>query len=197
MIASPQPHYMSADEYLAWESRQDIRHEYCDGEVFAMTGGTKGHNRLAINLLNKLLDRVDADGCEINTSDVKVMVREGRSYRYPDLIVSCDERDKIEAEFYQFPKLIVEVLLPSTEVLDRDKKFQEYIEIPTLEEYILINTERMQVECFRRGEGRMWLYSAYKPGEVIPIESVGVEIATEQLYRNVRLDASERPEDES
>ncbi|MEL6490861.1 MAG: Uma2 family endonuclease [Cyanobacteria bacterium J06621_3] len=187
MIASPQPHYMSADEYLAWESRQDIRHEYCDGEVFAMTGGTKGHNRLAINLLNKLLDRVDADGCEINTSDVKVMVREGRSYRYPDLIVSCDERDKIEAEFYQFPKLIVEVLSDVTESADRGDKFHSYIQIPTLEEYILISTKRSQVEYFRRGEGRVWLYSSYKAGEIVEIASMGVEFPIEQLYRNVQL----------
>ncbi|MEL7071426.1 MAG: Uma2 family endonuclease [Cyanobacteria bacterium J06581_3] len=136
MIASRQSQPMTASEYLKWEAHQPIRYEYCDGEAFAMTDGTKGHNRLAINLLNKLLDRVDADGCEINTSDVKVMVREGRSYRYPDLIVSCDERDKSEADFYQFPKLIVEVLSPSAEILDRDKKFQEYIEIPTLEKYI-------------------------------------------------------------
>ena len=108
MIASPQPRHMTAKEYLEWESHQEIRYEYCNGEVFAMAGGTKGHNRAALNLYSELVDKVDADGCEINTSDVKVKVNEGLSYRYPDLVVSCDERDKSEVEFYQFPRLIVE-----------------------------------------------------------------------------------------
>ncbi|MGB3669367.1 MAG: Uma2 family endonuclease [Phormidesmis sp.] len=191
MIAIPQPRYMTAKAYLAWESQQEIRHEYCDGEVFAMTGGTKGHNRAALNLYSELVDQVDADGCEINTSDVKVKVNEGLSYRYPDLVVSCDERDKSEVEFYQFPKLIVEVLSSSTEAVDRDEKFQEYIQIPTLEEYVLISAKRMQVECFRRGEGRMWLYFPYREGETVEIASMGVELPIERLYRNVRLDTVE------
>ncbi len=161
-----------------------------------MSGGTKGHNRAALNLYSELVDRVDGDGCEINTSDVKIKVNEGLSYRYPDLVVSCDERDKSEAEFYQFPKLIVEVLSSSTEAVDRAEKFQEYIQIPMLEEYVLISTKRMQVECFRRLEGRTWgylsySYLSYKEGEMVEIVSVGVELPIEKLYRNVRLDIVE------
>lgn len=188
MIASPQSQKMTAQEYLEWETRQELRHEYCDGQVFAMTGGTKGHNRAALNLYGALVDCVDAEGCEINVSDVKVEVREGLSYRYPDLIVSCDEQDKQESAFYRFPKLIVEVLSPSTKTIDREDKFQEYIQIPTLEEYVLISSQRMQVECYRRGEGRMWRYLPYKAGEKVCIASMGVEVPIEQLYRNVRLE---------
>ncbi len=133
---------------------------------------------------------MDADGCEINTSDVKVRVNEGLSYRYPDLVVSCDERDKSEVEFYQFPKLIVEVLSDSTESVDRAEKFQEYIQISTLEEYVLINTKRILVECFRRGEGRMWLYFPYREGETVEIASMDAELPIEKLYRNVRLESA-------
>lgn len=190
MIATPYPHKMTAEAYLEWESHQALRYEYCSGEVFAMTGGTKGHNRSALNLYSALVDRVDASGCEINTSDVKVKIGEGYAYRYPDLVVSCDERDQDEVAFYRFPKLIVEVLSPTTETVDRDDKFQEYIQIPTLQEYVLISTRRMQVECFRRGEGRMWLYFPYKAGETILIKSIGVELPIEQLYKNVRLEPS-------
>ncbi|MGB3299974.1 MAG: Uma2 family endonuclease [Phormidesmis sp.] len=179
---------MTAAEYLEWEPHQEIRYEYCDGQTFAMTGGTKGHNRLALNLYSALVDQVDAKGCEINVSDVKVELGEGLSYRYPDLIVSCDEQDKGEAALYRLPKLIVEVLSPSTTSTDREDKFQEYIQIPTLEEYVLITAQRMQVECYRRGEGRMWLYSPYTEGDTVLIESVGVEFPIEQLYRNVRLE---------
>ncbi|MGC1527870.1 MAG: Uma2 family endonuclease, partial [Phormidesmis sp.] len=122
---------------------------------------------------------------------VKVMVKEGLFFRYPDLVVSCDERDQKNDTFYQFPKLIVEVLSDRTETVDRGDKFQEYIQIPTLEEYVLISTKRMRVECFRRLEGRAWGYLPCKEGETVEIASVGVELPIEQLYRNVRLDTVE------
>ncbi len=105
-------------------------------------------------------------------------------------MVSCDERDKNNDTFYEFPKLIVEVLSSSTESVDRDEKFQEYIQIPTLEEYVLISAKRMQVECFRRGEGRMWLYFPYRTGEIVEIASMGTELSIEQLYRSVRLESA-------
>ncbi len=156
-----------------------------------MAGGTKNHDKLAFNLRKILDDRVAEDGCDMTGSDVKVMVKEGLFFRYPDLVVSCDERDQKNDTFYQFPKLIVEVLSASTETVDRGDKFQEYIQIPTLEEYVLISAKRMQVECFRRGEGRMWLYFPCREGETVEIASMGVELPIEQLYRNVRLDTVE------
>lgn len=178
---------MTADEYLSWESHQETRHEYCDGEVFAMAGGTKNYDEIAFNLRRLLIDNVENDGCRMSGSDVKVMVNAGRFYRYPDLSVSCDERDKRNETFYEFPKLIVEVLSDSTQDVDRGDKFQEYIQIPTLEEYLLISTKRMQVECFSRGEGRMWLYFPYKEGDHIKISCTNTEFSIEQLYRNVQF----------
>ena len=188
MIASPKQVRMTAEEYLAWEARQEVRHEYCDGEVFAMAGGTKGHDEIAFNLRRSLIDRVEQQDYNMSGSDVKVMTNEGRSYRYPDLSVSCDKRDRENDSFYEFPKLIVEVLSSSTESADRDEKFQEYIQIPTLEEYVLVNAKRMQVECYRRGEGRMWLYFPYKEGDRVEIDSLNIEIPIEQIYKNVRLE---------
>lgn len=190
MIAIPQPRYLTAKEYLEWESQQETRHEYCDGEVFAMAGGTKNHDELAFNVRRLLIDKVESDGCRMSGSDVKVMVKEGLFFRYPDLSVSCDERDEGSDTFYTFPKLIVEVLSDSTEAVDRAEKFQEYIQIPTLEEYVLISTKRMLVECFRRGKGRMWLYFPYREGERVEIASMGVELPIEKLYRNVRLESA-------
>ena len=124
----------------------------------------------------------------MTASDVKVMVMQGQFYRYPDVVVSCDERDQANSTFYEFPTLIVEVLSSSTEVIDRNQKFQEYIEIPTLQEYILVSAEQMQVECFRRGEERMWLYFPYKAGEIVRIESMGLDLPIEQIYQTVRLE---------
>ena len=192
MIASPKRQQMTPSEYLEWESQQELRYEYCDGEVFAMTGGTKNHAKIASNFQNALKARVNEQKCDMTISDVKVMVKQGRFYRYPDLVVSCDERDKVQTTFYEFPKLIVEVLSKSTEVVDRNQKFQEYIEIPTLQEYILVSAEQMQVERFRRGEGRMWLYFPYKAGEIVSIESIGVDLPIEQLYQTVRFATEEK-----
>ncbi|MEM6598631.1 MAG: Uma2 family endonuclease, partial [Cyanobacteria bacterium P01_C01_bin.69] len=85
MIASPQPRQMTADEYLEWESRQEIRYEYCHGEVFAMSGGTVAHDGLAFEFRRLLVDRVEAKSCHMSGSDVKVMVRDGLFFRYPDV----------------------------------------------------------------------------------------------------------------
>ncbi|MEL6489576.1 MAG: Uma2 family endonuclease [Cyanobacteria bacterium J06621_3] len=185
MIASPQSHRMTVDEYLAWEPCQEIRHEYCDGEVFAMSGGTVGHDALAFNFRQLLVDRVEKEGCHMSGSDVKVMVQDGLFFRYPDVSVSCDDEVRSDTTYYQSPKLIVEVLSNSTEKVDRDDKFHEYIQIPTLEEYVLVSTKQMRVECFRRGEGRMWLYFAYQAGEIVEIASMDVEFPIEKLYKNV------------
>ncbi len=188
MIASQKRQPMTPAEYLEWESHQELRYEYSGGEVFAMAGGTKHHDRIAFNLRRAIIDRADEQQCNTSGSDVKVMVQQGRFYRYPDLSVSCDDRDKRNETFYEFPSLIVEVLSSSTEIIDRNQKFQEYIEIPTLQEYILVSAEQVQVECFRRGEGRMWLYFPYKAGEIVRIESMGLDLPIEQIYQNVRLE---------
>ena len=95
--------------------------------------------------------------------------------------------DKANDTFYESPTLIVEVLSSSTEIVDRNQKFQEYIEIQTLQEYVLVSSDRIQIECFRRGEGRMRLYFSYKDGDVVEIESMRLSIPIEQLYQNVRF----------
>lgn len=192
MVAAFQSQKMTAEEYLAWESEQELRYEYFDGQVFAMAGGTNNHDKLAFNLRSTLSDDVEGDdveaqGCDMTGSDVKVLVRQGLSYRYPDLVVSCDERDKLNDTFYEFPKLIVEVLSPGTEAIDRIDKFKEYIQIPTLQDYILISAEEIKVECYRRDKGRFWLYSQYYSGEIMMLDSIGVEILIEVIYRNIQL----------
>jgi Uma2 family endonuclease len=187
MVAAFEPPKMTAEEYLLWESQQELRYEYCDGQVIAMAGGTKNHDKLAFNLRRALSNQVEAQGCDMTGSDVKVLVGEGSSYRYPDLAVSCDERDKFNETFYEFPKLIVEVLSPGTEAIDRIDKFKEYIQISTLQEYVLISAEEIKVECYRRGEGRLWLYSQYYAGEAVIVESIGIELPIELIYRGIQL----------
>ena len=188
MIATPYSPKMTVAEYLVWEPLQELRYEYINGEVFAMTGGSIPHNDIAINLLTALHPHIRAIGCRINMADVKLQIEESSYYYYPDLMVSCDPQDLNARQFIQFPKLIVEVLSPGTADKDRGDKFTDYQRIPTLQEYLLINSQKVSVECYRRGEGRMWLYYPYITGDTIPLESVGFSIAIEQLYAGINFE---------
>ncbi len=189
MISSISAFKMTAAAYLDWEPQQETRYEYVHGEVIAMTGGTIPHNDIAINLLTLLLPQVRAQGCRLNMADVKLQIDTSGLYYYPDLIVSCDPRDINAYKFIQYPKLIVEVLSPGTADKDRGDKFRDYQSIPTLQEYLLINSEKISAECYRRGEGRMWLYYPYTAGDEIALESLGCSIQIEQLYVEVDFKA--------
>ncbi|ESA32791.1 restriction endonuclease [Leptolyngbya sp. Heron Island J] len=188
MIAVPSPQQMTVAAYLDWEPRQELRYEFVNGSVFAMTGGSLPHNDIAINLLTVLRPHIRKQGCRINMADAKVNITP-QIYRYPDLAISCDERDKTALDALRYPKLIIEVLSSGTETLDRSDKFKEYRSLPSLEEYILISSTQIEVEIYRRGEGRLWLYTAYQAGDVIQLESVGFEFPIELLYEDVRLES--------
>ena len=189
MIAIPQqPAKMTIEEYLAWELDQDIRYDYINGEVFAMTGGTIPHNDIALNLYTSLRPHLRPRGCRINVSDVKVQVTSKGPYFYPDLIVSCHPEDINARKFIQNPKLIVEVLSPGTSGKDREEKFRYYLTIPSLQEYILIDSEKISVERYCRGEGRMWLYYPYTTGDMITLSSIAFEFPIEILYDSVGLE---------
>lgn len=192
MIATPQPpQKMTVEEYLEWEARQEIRHEYINGEVFAMTGGSIPHNDIAFNLYRSLYPHLRPRGCRVNVSDVKLQLSSTSAYFYPDVIVSCDPQDLNSRKFIQHPKLIVEVLSPSTEAKDRSDKFTHYRTIPSLQEYLLIDSEKIAVDCYRRGEGKMWLYYPYTAGDIITLDSIEFEFPIESLYEGVVFGAEE------
>ncbi|NMG09453.1 Uma2 family endonuclease [Brasilonema sp. UFV-L1] len=186
MVAIPQqPQKMTIEEYLEWEPYQDVRYEYVNGEVFAMTGGTIPHNDIALNFYTALRPHLHSRGCRVNVSDVKVQVNSKSPYYYPDVIVSCDPIDLNARKFIQNPKLIAEVLSPGTSAKDRGEKFTYYLSMPTLQEYILIDSEKISVERYSRGEGRMWLYYPYTTGDIITLSSIELEFPIELLYEGV------------
>jgi Uma2 family endonuclease len=188
MIATPQPHTMTVEAYLEWEPCQELRYEFVNGEVLAMAGGTLAHNDIAINLLTALRPYIRAQGCRINIADAKVAITPSL-YRYPDLVVSCDNRDRTALNAIQYPKLIIEVLSPGTEAFDRGDKFKEYRTLPSLEEYVLISSTQVNVEIYRRGEGRLWFYTAYQSADFIPLDSIGFQFPITQLYEEVALES--------
>ena len=189
MISQPQyPQKMTVQEYLEWEANQEFRHEYIDGEILAMTGGFLPHNDIALNFYRALYPHVRQRGCRVNVSDVKVQARKNSRYFYPDLVVSCHPDDLKSREFIQHPKIIVEVLSPSTATYDRTKKLKYYRQIPSLQEYVLVNFEEIAVEVYQRGERKMWLYYEYEDGEKIVLESIEFECLIKLLYEGVSFE---------
>ncbi|AFZ02087.1 Uma2 family endonuclease [Calothrix sp. PCC 6303] len=190
MVAiSQQPSKMTIEEYLKWEPLQELRYEYVNGEILAMTDGTIPHNDIALNFYTALRPHLRARGCRVNVSDVKVQFDTGNIYYYPDVIVSCDPQDLNARKFIQNPKIIAEVLSPGTSSKDRGEKFTNYLTIPSLQEYLLIDSEKISVERYCRGEGRMWLYYPYTEGDIITLSGIEFELNIALLYEGVMFGA--------
>ncbi len=165
MIAQPQYQLMTPQEYLEWEEQQPVKYEYINAEVFAMTGGTIPHNDIALNLASALKNHLRGKGCKVQMADAKVGVSPQGPFHYPDVMVSCDPRDQRARKVIYHPCLIVEVLSPSTEAFDRGKKFRHYRRIDTLKEYVLVDADKTDVECYRLNENGKWEFTSYSVEE--------------------------------
>ena len=179
------PHYISPKDYLDIERDSSIRHEYRHGLVYAMTGGTDNHDRIAFNLLRLIDNHLgDPTDCRFYSGNVKVNYRDD-FYYYPDAFVTCDPRDRDDRYIKRFPKLLVEVLSTSTETFDLGEKFADYKQLDSLEEYVLISQENQHVECRRRTSANTWEAAVYKTGDRITLESIDLEFAIAELYRGL------------
>lgn len=179
---------MTPAEYLEWERHQELRYEYIDGKVFAITSGTKAHNRIAGNLYTALDQFLNACSYEIYIADVKIQFSAVGPFHYPDIVVTNDQRDQRSPQFISYPCLIVEVLSPHTEAYDRGSKFALYRRLETLKEYVLIQSEQVGVECFRRNSEGSWLYQPYEAGDTVHLESINFSCDMSLFYRQIRFD---------
>ncbi|MCE2697452.1 MAG: Uma2 family endonuclease [Nostocales cyanobacterium LE14-WE4] len=185
MVANFEKSYMSPLEYLEWEEQQDIKYEYINGEVFAMTGGTIPHNDVAFNLASGLKNHLKGSKCRVNIADAKVGVSDTGPFTYPDVVVSCHPKDKKAIKFIQFPSLIVEVLSPSTEAYDRGGKFQLYRRIQTLQEYVLISADKIGLDCFRLNDRGLWELHPFVEGDEVHLVSVDFRFPLSLVYEDV------------
>jgi len=153
---------ITAREYLELERRADVRHEFYDGEIFAMAGASRAHSLIVANLVAALLPQAKTRGCELYPNDMRVRVPSTELYTYPDLVLVCGEPEFEDSEHDTLlnPVLIVEVLSPSTESYDRGEKFAHYRTIPSLVDYLLIDQQRLSVEHYVRHENGHWLFTA-------------------------------------
>ena len=166
MIAQPQIQPMTPQEYLEWEEQQPVKYEYVNGKVYAMTGGSLGHNSIALNLASALKNHLRGKGCKVFMADAKVGISETGPFHYPDIMVTCDDRDLSARQIVYHPCLIIEVLSPGTAHLDQGIKFRNYRRIDTLKEYVLIEAETMNLDSYRLNEKGKWELTSYSTEEL-------------------------------
>jgi Uma2 family endonuclease len=173
------------EEYFQWEERQQLRHEYINGEVYAMSGGTINHSKIASNLNFILKSHLRGGGCQVLTSDARVKIVESNDYVYPDLSVTCDDRDRSTSQYITYPCLVVEVLSPSTANYDRGDKFRMYRRNPILRDYLLVDAEKIAIDLYRHNELGNWEIINYQAGDAIELKSVNLSCSIEDIYEDI------------
>ena len=153
----------SAAEYLALEEEAEYRSEYYQGEIFAMSGGSANHNRIAGNLFVALRSALRGKPCEAFINDMRLQVKRHHLYTYPDVMVVCGKIEFAQGrnDTVANPILIVEVLSPSTEAYDRGKKFVNYQSIPELRDYVIVSHRERRIDHYRRAEGGEWIVATH------------------------------------
>jgi Uma2 family endonuclease len=182
---------LSVEEYLALDETSERRLEYHDGEVFPIDNALLPHGLLGVNIGRRLAERLDQTGCRVaGTARVRVSPTQ---YVYPDILVYCGKPALTDgrSESLMNPKVIVEILSPSTEDYDYGKKFILYRSLPSFEEYLLVSQEQPRVEVSRRTPENRWILSTYLGLDaVVPVESLGISIPMGELYEGVEFSAS-------
>jgi len=180
MLAKKSNDFMGVDDYLQSELKREIKHELINGGVFAMAGASKNHERLAGNIYGEFRNHLKGTPCDIFSSDMKVKI--GSNFFYPDVMVVCD--DSSDNEYYiESPVIIVEVLSKSTRRVDETTKLMSYINMPSVQEYVLIEQDFVDLQVLRRSES--WLPRHYFLGDEVIFESINLTLSVEEIYSRV------------
>ncbi|MBV9690761.1 MAG: Uma2 family endonuclease [Ktedonobacteraceae bacterium] len=185
MLAQPHRLLISVDEYLALErTGSEERYEFIDGYAYMLAGGTADHSIIKQNIASLIRNQLRGSPCRVYDSDMKVRLSEKR-YVYLDVSVTCDPRDRGRVDIVQSPRLIVEVLSPSTEAKDRGKKFSYYRACPTVEEYVLVDTQQKSIEVYQREQRPFWKLSPFGPDDKVVLTSLGITFPLASVYEDV------------
>ncbi|HTG56356.1 MAG TPA: Uma2 family endonuclease [Niabella sp.] len=194
ILNEPAPAYQKAfytvTEYLEMEKTSDTKHEFFQGEVFAMARVGIQHNVISKNISGELYTALKGKPCQPYGSNLRIHIPENTLFTYPDISVICGEitASKEDEDTAVLPIVLIEILSPSTKNYDRGGKFKLYRDIPTLKEYILIDTESINIECFRLNAGGHWELEEYKtPDTTLAIESLNLSINIRDIYEGTQL----------
>ncbi len=189
MNAQPQPHYITEEEYRDGEEISTVKHEWLDGVVYAMAGGTFNHTKIVGNVYYSAKTALKGKLCAAHNSEQRVKIESNGQEVYPDAVIFCPPARFVGKgdSTLLTPKVVFEVLSESTQNYDRQGKFALYKTIETLEEYVLIDQDRIWIDHFRR-VGDDWLYRSYNErSDSLKLQSVGIEIALDDIYDELEL----------
>jgi Uma2 family endonuclease len=172
------------EEYFAWEEKQLEKHEYLDGEVYAMSGGSKNHSLISVRFITLFANHLEDRNCETGNSDLRVNIVGTNDYTYSDVSVTCDERDKTTTQYITYPSLIVEVLSRGTEAYDRGGKFRMYRNNPILKDYLLVNSARIEMDLYHKNDDGDWVIINYQEWDLVELKSIDLSFAIEHLSRS-------------
>ncbi|HLP88683.1 MAG TPA: Uma2 family endonuclease [Nostocaceae cyanobacterium] len=179
--------YLSPEEYLELEKSSPIKHEYIQGQIYAMAGASDAHVTITANLVTLLRNHIRGTGCRVYVADMKARIESLDIFYYPDIMVTCDQRDRDFEYFKRYPNLIIEVLSPATEALDRGDKFSDYQELETLQEYVLVSQNRQRIDCFRRNSESRWVLYNYRENQELELTSINFKCPVSDVYEDVTL----------
>jgi Uma2 family endonuclease len=171
-------------EYLDWENQQPDKNEFYRGEVFAMVGARRVHGRIVSNLNRRLAEQLDGSPCQVFTEGMKLQIADDAIF-YPDLLVTCDSADLATDMIFRSPRLVIEVLSPSTQAYDRGLKFAVYRRLPSLQEFVLVDPDTRRVEAFRRNAQDQWVLHDMSDGALFEAASIGCTVPMDQVFDGV------------
>lgn len=181
---------ISPEEYLRFEAQSPVRHEYVNGQIYAMTGASIRHNVIALNIAASLRSHLKASPCRVMIEGVKLHVARDNAYYYPDVMVSCDPKlEKLTADdmVVDQPSVIVEVLSESTAGIDRREKMSAYRKLASLKEYVLVEQDRRQAEVFRRIGDVGWEQLQLDGSDVLELASLEFRLPLDEIYEGTGL----------
>lgn len=181
---------MTAAEYLDMERISPEKHEFYFGEIFAMAGAREKHNLIVSNLISLIHLQFKGRPCYVYPSDMRVVIDEYNHYVYPDLVIVCGERiflDKSNDSLLN-PSAVIEVLSDSTETYDRGKKFESYRNISSLQEYMLVSSERMKIELFSKSPEGKWVLSESGKEASVKISSLQLDVSVSDVYDKISFE---------
>ena len=196
--AQPPPRRYTIQEYLRIENDSSQRHEYYDGEIVAMAGGSPEHSLIIANLVGEIRNRLKGTPCRVYEGNLRVRIPRTRHYVYPDATIVCGpvERDPDDrsGQTITNPRTVIEVLSPSTEHLDYGKKFRQYIEFQTLHEYVIVAQHEPRAESYFRQKDGTWLFTPVADlSAAISVRSVQIEVPLAELYAGVEFPPQSEP----
>jgi Uma2 family endonuclease len=187
----PEPkNIITEEEYLEMERNSEAKHEYYDGEIFAMAGASERHNLIVANVIGELRNKLKKSPCRVYPSDMRLKIEETGLYTYPDVMVICGETKFLDNrnDTVLNPEIIIEVLSESTERYDRGKKFESYRKLLSLKEYVLISQDIKKIEKFYRTQNQKWIYSETEESRpAMLLESLNCELTHDEIYDKLVL----------